>query len=228
MTRPAPPASSAPSVAATASAPASLELRSSTHAQSVVARVSERSSSGSAQSRSTPSMPGDRGLPAVERAHAPALGDEQRDREPAEEAARAQNRYERRHPRRRPAAAARGPGRGREGDPERVPALVDPAAHLVAHARDLGPLARVALAGPGRGRVQPELAAERLQRRRVVELVERPARLLDVAARDRRSRRPATRPRRSRARRPTRRPRSTIFVSDSRPVPQTACMTLRA
>ena len=43
---------------------------------------------------------GDRRLAAIERAHAPALGREERDREPADEATRAQDRYERRHPRR--------------------------------------------------------------------------------------------------------------------------------
>ena len=110
MTRPAPPASSAASVAATASAPDSLELRSSTHVQSVVARVSERSSSGIGPVALDAEHAGDRGLAAVERAHAPALGGEERDREPAEKAARPQNRYERRHPRRprRAAGAAAG------------------------------------------------------------------------------------------------------------------------
>src|SRR6185295_19129000 len=43
---------------------------------------------------------GDGRLTAVEGAYTPAFGSEDGDREPAEEATRAQDRYERRHPRR--------------------------------------------------------------------------------------------------------------------------------
>ena len=55
---------------------------------------------------------GDRGLAAIERAYAPALGGKQRNREPAEETTRTQYRYERRHPRRclRGAGAPAGAG----------------------------------------------------------------------------------------------------------------------
>ena len=75
-----------------------------------------------------------------------------------------------------------------ERDPVLRPAAVDESLHLGGHL-DLGrPLAR-ALVGALVGGVDPDLAAEELARRRVVEMVERALGEQDVALRDRRWRR---------------------------------------
>src|SRR5262249_12281668 len=65
------------------------------------------------------------------------------------------------------------PADGVSGDPVLRPAGVDEAADVVAHADRLRPFA-CALRRPFGGRVDAELPAERLQCRRMVELVERP------------------------------------------------------
>src|SRR5436190_20597678 len=67
-------------------------------------------------------------------------------------------------------------------EPVLVPAAVDQLTDLVAHPDLLGPGSR-SLIGPLRGGVDPELAAEELVRRRVVEMVERPFADDDVALR---------------------------------------------
>ena len=171
---------------------------------------------------------GDRSLTAVEGADAPPLGREHRDREPAQEPARAQDGYERRHPRRcLGAPQARPPGRaaGRSRASPSARRPGDAPRRSCARPR----ATRAGSPRPATSRWRPGRACRRATaataRGRAGRAGRAPARRRGP---DRRWRRPAMRPGRSRARRPTRRRRSTIFVSESRPVPQTACMTLRA
>src|SRR6266480_3054733 len=72
------------------------------------------------------------------------------------------------------------PCRGIEVDPVLLPPPIDELLHLPGHL-DLGrPLARP-LRGTLVGRVDPDLAAVELERRRVVEVIQRPLRYQDVA-----------------------------------------------
>ena len=114
-------------------------------------------------------------------------------------------------------------------DAEARPARVDLRADLRRHARDLRPPPLVALRGPLGASRRSRSCRRGLQVRSVVELVERAAREHDVAAGVDVRADAARRPRRSRARpRPASTTTITNFVSDEQPVPQIACITLRA
>ncbi len=96
--------------------------------------------------------------------------------------------------------------RGTVSEPVLGPAPVDELAHLGAHLDLRRPLPRP-LERALRGGVDPDLAADELERRRMVEVVERPLGDARRRASGRRSRRRRTSPARSRARRRARRRR---------------------